>query len=179
MKTYLGNAFIGFALGVAVSIGSMIVWQRFQPPAVEGKVAPAIANLPTETIPIKSVKVYVPAAKKKLDLPKDVQADPTAHVTAATTVTCDDRDKTVTSVLNDDGRTTMFVKSNPLPWFQREKTTQFSLDYGQKQATTGFIYRLGARADLLQIKSLHAGINGSLDSNGAWFYGVGVRFTIR
>jgi len=176
MKTYL----IGFALGIAVSFGGMAAWQNLQPPAVEGKTAPAIAGLPTEIIPIKSVKVFVPAAKKKLDLPKDVQADRALHVTGATTVACDERDKTVSSVLSEQtGETEMFVKLDPLPWFARERTTDLSLDYGFKRDVTAPVARLGARVDLVQIKGAHLGVNGSLDSGGGYFYGVGVRVNFR
>ena len=170
---------IGFALGLVVAIGGIALWQHFQPPAVEGKTAPAIANLPTEDIPIKSVKAFVPAAKRKLDLPKDVQDDPAAHVTGATTVTCDERDKTVSSVLNDDGSTKMFVKQEPLPFFRTEKTTDFSLGYGFKNNTGGAVGRLGATLDLFQIKAAHLGFNSLLYSDRDYFYGVQIHIPIR
>jgi hypothetical protein len=32
------------------------------------------------------------------------------------------------------------------------------------------------REDLLQVKALHLGLNASLDTDGAWFVGVGVGY---
>ena len=167
----------GFILGL-IAAGGIALWNHTAP-AVEGKTAPAIANVAKETIPIKSVQVFTPPAKKKLDLPKDVQADPAAHVTGATTVTCDDRDKTVSSVLNEDGNTRMFVKAEPLPWFRQEEALGLTLDYGKKRDTDGSTLRAGVRLDLAQTKALHFGLTAAADGDSDWFYGVGIRFTIR
>ncbi len=175
MKNYL----IAFALGALASFGVMAAWQHAQPPAIEGKTAAAIANVKTETIPIKSVVAYAAPAKRKLDLPKSVQDNKDDHVLAAVTVDGAANNKTVTAVIDAEGKTELYIKNEPSPWLASEKTTEFSLDYGQKRATTGFIYRGAIRLDLLQIKALHAGINASADSDGAWFAGVGVRFMIR
>jgi hypothetical protein len=175
MKNYL----IAFALGVLTSFGGMVAWQHAPPPAIEGKTAPAIANVKTETVPIKSIVAYTAPAKRKLDLPKAVQDNPNDHVTSATVVTGDARDKIVTAVIDAEGNTMMYVQPQPLPWFAREKTTEFSLNYGYKRDAVQPVTRFGVTADLLQIKALHAGINASADSDGAWFAGVGIRLTIK
>ncbi len=170
------NYVIGFILGLIASAGITLFHHS---PAVEGKPAPAIAKLPTETVPIRSVKVYIPAAKKKLDLPTEIQLNPSDHVTAATTVLCYDRDKTVTSVINDDGKSTLFIKEEPLPWFRPEEGLGLTLDWGQKRGSDVSVLRAGVRLDMAQTKALHFGVTSSVDGDHDWFYGVGIRIAIR
>ena len=165
----------GFIFGL-LAAASITLWHHT--PAVEGKIAPAIASVPKETIQMK-VAVFIPPAKKKLNLPIEIQLNPTDHVTAATTVTCDDRDKTVTSVLNEDGTSKLFVKQEPLPWFRKEEAATLTLDWGQKRTSDTSMLRAGVRLDLAQTKALHFGLTAAADSDRDWFYGVGVRIAIR
>lgn len=159
-----------------------LVWNYFKvdpapvntsTPAIK---APQVAAIPHQDITPPHVSVYAPAAKKKLDLPPEVQADPKQHVIEATVVASDDHPQTITTVIDDQtGEVQTFVRREPLPWLAAEQRGELRLDVGIKNALAR-VGRITLREDLLQVKALHAGLNASIDTDGQYFAGGGVGY---
>ena len=85
----------------------------------------------------------------------------------------DERQHTVTTVINTEtGVPETFDRVEPLPWVAVNTKTQVGVFYGVKQGTP--VARLQAEQEFLQIKALHFGAIGSLDSDATYFAGVGV-----
>jgi len=170
---------IGFVAGLlTAAIIAAIIHFRHGQPAVVAALAPELANLKTEDVPIKSVKAYPHQAKRKLNLSAAVQANKDEHVVAATKID-PDRPRTVTAVLDTHtGASSLYIRNDPRPWFAPSMRAELALDYGYKRDRDAPVFRAGARVDLLQIKALHFGLTGSVDSDSAWFVGAGIRLAI-
>lgn len=137
-----------------------------------------IADTGTETIKPQDCAVVVakPGAKKKLDLPPEVQADPKKHVTTAVIIQPDERPQSVVSIFNEaTGTTDMLTQRLAYPWLAIEQRGQLWAGYGLKPngERAG---RILLREDLLQLSALHLGAHASIDTDGQWFAGVGVGY---
>lgn len=160
-----------------------LAWRYFTPkPAPVGEWKPAtqdkrVSGTPTKTIkPPGGVVVYDPPAKEKLDLPDEVKKDPKKHVTAAVTVPPDEHPQSVVTIFDEStGQTTALTQRMEFPLLATEQRGQVWLGYGLRNGGTR-VGRILLREDLLQVKSLHLGLNASLDTDGAWFVGVGVAY---
>lgn len=165
---------------ILLLIGGVLLWLgKPAPPAPvhqwhPAKPDPVLRNVPTQDIIPPKVKVYAPAAKKKLKLPDPIQEDPHTYVLTSARLPNDTHPQTVTTVINDQtGEVSTITRREPLPWLAIEKTGELRLDYGIKRGLDR-VARLTFREDLLQVKAFHAGINVSIDSDGEYFLGVGV-----
>ncbi|MFA6064051.1 MAG: hypothetical protein WC736_15790 [Gallionella sp.] len=122
------------------------------------------------------VPVYKPEAKNDLDLPPDVIADPNKYVAAAVTIPRDTHPHTVTATIDaKTGVIDMFDRRDPLPWLAAEQTCYVRLSYGVR-TDIGQVYRLSGSENLLSIKALHFGVDGSLDSDGQGYVGAHVDY---
>lgn len=120
------------------------------------------------------VPVYTAPAKKKLNLPPAIHDDPNKYVLTSTKLPNDTHPHTVTTVIDArSGEVQTITRREPLPWLAAEQTGELRLDVGIKRGLVR-VGRLTLREDLLQVKAFHAGINTSLDSDGAWFAGAGI-----
>jgi hypothetical protein len=170
------------AASFALSVAIIAAWFHFRmPPPPVGAVtsaieSPRVADTPKEDIKPPKVAVYTQPAKKELGLPADVQADPHKHVLDAEVVKPDDHPTTVVTVIDDlTGKVETTVRREPLPWLAAEFRREVRIDYGMKRGGVK-VERLSFRADLLQMKSVHAGINANLDSDGDYFVGGGLGY---
>lgn len=138
--------------------------------------APQIKYVPKEVVKIQYVTVYKEAAKQKLDLPLEIKNDPAQHVVDSTVVQSDLHPQTVTSVIDEKtGEIKTVVRLEPLPWLAAEQHGSIGVGYG---LTSGLMqgFALNAHEDLVQIKALHFGVDGSMFTGGAYFAGVGVAY---
>jgi hypothetical protein len=130
----------------------------------------------TSTINPKRVAVYNPPAKDKLDLPDQVKNDPSKHVTSAVIVKSDERPQSVVTIFDQTtGQTTALTQRMEYPLLAAEQRGQIWIGYGQRNGGQ-MVGRILIREDLLQVKALHAGVNATLDADGAWFAGAGVGY---
>lgn len=150
-------------------------WPRHVPPVSVPVIAkPALPKVQKETIQAK-VSVYKPVAKKKLNLPKSVQDSPTKHVVDASRVAPDFHPHTITTVLDSEtGDVTTYDTKETLPWLAPGHMGGVGVFYGLKDGKpTGQVY---AWHDLLQAKSLFAGVRASLDQDGTNYVGGYVEY---
>jgi hypothetical protein len=177
----------GLVLAAACAFGIYSVALRFMPPEPEVAVATlaptasAVKKVKKVTAPVKSVEVYAPEAKANLKLPPAVIADADKQVTSATTVRPSERSITVTSVLDTaTGETVAYQKAEPLPWFAVEARGEARFDYGYKVQPGPLearpVGRLSVTHNFVQVKGFHVGVNGSVDTDGGAFGGVGIGY---
>ncbi len=140
------------------------------PPAQE---TPAPATIPVD---IKVVYVYPPEAKGKLGLPPTVATDPAKQVTATGKLNAEERPYTLTAVLDTgSGRSEVYARPDPQPWLGFSDHGAAGLSYGYQNGQP--VFRLAAHQDFIRAGALRAGVNATLDSDGDWFAGLGVRAT--
>lgn len=159
-----------------------IAWWYYTPPSAPveewkpAKQDKRLSGTSTKTIkPPGGVVVYDPPAKEKLDLPDEVKKDPKKHVTAAVTVPSDEHPQSVVTIFDEStGQTTALTQRMAFPLLAAEQRGQVWLGYGLRNGAR--VGRIMLREDLLQVKALHLGLNASLDTDGAWFVGVGVGY---
>lgn len=150
---------------------------------VVAKPAPAVAKVPTvEITPAAPVKVYAPAAKAKLKLPAEVQADQNKYVLTASHVAPDSRPHTVTTVIDQQtGDATTYDTAEPLPWLAVDLHGEAGLLYGVKNGYPAV--RFEARQNLLDVKAIKIGIEATADQpttgplRADYFVGVGAKYT--
>lgn len=138
--------------------------------------APQVAPLAKEPAKVPQVYVYPKKAKESLNLPQPIKDDPTKQVIEATRVQCDEHPQTVTTIVDTTtGKTETLVRVEPLPWLAAEQHGSIGVGYG---LTSGLMrgWALNAHEDLLQIKALHFGVDGSVFTGGAYFAGIGVAY---
>lgn len=118
-------------------------------------VADEIQGAATETIK-PSAPITVIAGKKikeKLNLPDTVVKNDAALVLGAATTNADGHSHTVTAVLDEKtGKTVMYDRVDPLPWFQFLTKGRVGAYYGTNQ--DGAAAMLLAEQDLVAIKAL-------------------------
>lgn len=138
--------------------------------------APEVAKEEKTEVAIKpSVKVYKPAVKRSLKLPESVTQDKDQHVIASSKTANDERQHTVTTVINQNtGEVQTFDRTEPLPWLSVNTKSEIGVYYGMKSGEP--TVRIEGRQELLQIKAVHVGAIASADmvrGNTDGFVGVG------
>ena len=167
------------ALFLGIVIGAMLC-SKNSAPAGEWKQAKQdnrVKGEPTQTIKPKDCKVVViaGAAKEKLELPLEIKQDTTTHITSAVTIPSEERQQSVVTLFNETtGRTDTYTQTLQYPLLAIEQRGQLWLGYGMTRS--GQVGRILFREDLLQVKALHLGMNATVDTDGAWFAGVGVGY---
>jgi len=138
-----------------------------------GFATPAIPTAKTETLPIQTIKVFAPSAKKKLKLPAAVKPD--QHVIAASRIEPDAHPKTLITLVDaETGEFETIERVEPLPWIAASKPGSVGAYYGIKRDAASPIVRVVVQQSFLQIKALRFGGMASADSDGEVFAGVGV-----
>jgi hypothetical protein len=143
-------------------------WVYFKPQPmppgvhVEAPVSHIIEDIGQTTVQTKPVLVYKPAAKEELQLPATVQADVDKHIVAATTTPNDERQHTVTTVLDSGtGKFTTYDRVEPLPWIAVTTKSEIGAYLGLKNGQPAV--RLAGHQEFLQVKSVHFGAVGTAD----------------
>jgi len=169
-------------IGGLLLIIMSLIWYIFTPkPASVGEwhqepSAPEIKGIPKENITPSKVAVYSPIAKSKLDLPPDVQNDKDKYVLSTSKLPTDTHPQDVVTIIDKNtGNTETLVRREPYPWLAAEQSGEFRFDYGMKNGGVK-VGRFSLHEDLIQVKALHAGINGSLDTDRTYFAGVGLGY---
>ncbi len=165
---------------VGIVGGAVLLWYAMLPAPEpvgawrEGEPARALKQAQRATVAPPKVAVYAAPAKQRLDLPPAIQQDAHQHLLAATRVPASDHPQTVATLLDDQsGHTQTLVRREPLPWLAAEQRGELRVDYGVKNGMRQ-VLRLSLSEDLVALKALHAGVQASLDSDGAAFVGAGV-----
>jgi hypothetical protein len=168
------------AIIVMVLVAGLVLWLFKPTPQPVDSWHPAepdkrLSDVPRVDITPPKVPVYTAPAKRKLKLPDEIKDDPNKYVLTSARLPKDTHPQTVTTVIDaQTGEVQTLYRSEPHPWLAVEQTGELRVDYGIKSWSGLRVVRLSLREDVLQIKSFHAGINASIDSDGAWFVGVGV-----
>jgi len=164
---------------MAAAVGIWFITRKPEPPAAAPQVAvpaQAIAEEKPEIIHPKAVQAYSENAKQKTAIPQAMKEDKTVAILDSSTIPESQHSETVTTTLNTEtGQVITLVAANPTPWLAGESTGEARIDFGLKN---GFrrVGRLSATEDLFQVKSLHLGISGSLDTDGEYFIGGGISY---
>jgi hypothetical protein len=172
----------GFFYGVVTGMAVVAAWIAIRaleaPPAHEGSVSPVIAAQTAVVEACTKIAVYSPKTKKDLRLPKDVQDDSKQKVVAAIDILDDGHDHTVSGVYSfDTGVVKLYDQQHQLAPFAFTSAKALFVDYGIKNSKT--VLRFGGEYDVLRIGSLHGGATLHVDSDGAYFAGVGLRASWR
>lgn len=164
MKLYLA----AMAVAAIAAVGFVIYWNASPAPWETAPESPQLRQIDNIDLVVPKIRVYAPKAKKALQLPPEVQSNPDKHVVSA----IDCGDKTAVTVIDQrTGETDLLIQKKPLPWMAFERHGQVRLDYGSNG--TRQITRLSIQQDLIQVKALHGGISATLDSDRAFFVGIG------
>jgi len=170
------RAIMTVAAALAACIGcAWLIWEwqsRPAPPPVSVSVplppAPQAENKPTERVVVKTVVVY---KDRPVPLPG---AATTEKVTATARLEAEERPYTLSATLDTEtGQSRIWAQAEPLPWLAITTRGEAGLAYGLRDGDP--VWRLSARQDMLQIKAARLAGVASLDSDGQWFAGVGVR----
>lgn len=169
-------------LGVVIAIGTGVYFYFKPEPAptnvhVEAQDAPQVVRETTVPVVVnKPVQAYRPEVKRKLKLPDAVQANPAQHVVASSRTAPDERQHTITTVLDTGtGEFTTVDRAEPLPWIAVSTKTEVGAFYGVKNGEPAF--RVQAQQELLRVKALHIGAVASADmvrGDVDTYVGVGV-----
>ena len=172
------NQYLPYLIIAILIAGGWRLVDHFLPPDAPvnqyqtAPVAPQVAHVKTITIQPAQVKVYAPEAKQKLNLPADVQSNPSIYALSATRIKPDLRPQTIVTTLDaSTGEAITYARRDPLPWLAAQQTGELRLDYGYKGISP--VMRLSAREELLQVKALRLGVIGTIDSDGQFFIGAG------
>lgn len=158
---------VELVLAAAVAAFAWLYWQEIHSrPAVGetvvAKQAPEVAKIDKEVVSVPHVVAYKPEAKKKLNLPADVQADKSVAVTSATKVKPDIRPVIVTTAINaETGETTAYETRQPLPLAAIDTRGEAGIILGYRSGEPAV--RLEARQALFDIKAVKFGVVGSYD----------------
>lgn len=167
-----------FGVLFAGLVALALVWSYFKVDPAPVKTwtpatkAPQVAAIPHQDITPPHVSVYASAAKKKLDLSPEVQADPHKHVLDAAVVPGDGHPITIIPLFDDQtGGVQMFVRHEPSPWLAAEQRGYIRFGYGIKNEQQQ-VGRLAGSINLVQIKAFHAGFDGTLDTDWQRYVGA-------
>jgi hypothetical protein len=170
-------------VGVAAVAAAVALWFSFKKPDIaphsapmEAPAAAVVEDVTPQPIQPAKVTAYPARVKQKSNLPDAMKQDPNVVVLDSSAVGASDQDQTVTSTLNTQtGEVATIVSENPNPWFQPEAKNEARLSYGVKNGMKQ-VTRASIGADLLQIKAIHLGFSGSVDSDGSFFMGAGIAY---
>ncbi len=166
-----------------MAVSAVAIYFHFKPePAptgihLEARPAPELSKVPHASVSIaKPVRVYAPAAKRKLNLPEAIKSDPDKHVIASSKTANDERQHTITTVIDAaTGEATTLDRVDPLPWIAPNTKTELGMYYGYRNGTPAL--RVQGSQELLQVKALHLGAIANADvmpGQVDTFVGVGV-----
>lgn len=142
---------LGIVLGLMFATG-YVLWKASQTPeAVPGTVTPEIRGQ-VATPEVRTVYVYRDAKK-----PKGATGE---ILTAVKTQT-----GTATALLDETGRASIVLQTDPLPWLARESAHEVTLIYGSMDHET--VKRLGYRWEFLRVKRLHLGLTAETNLGAA------------
>jgi len=165
-KYYLsGSAVVTGAIVVAIAYG--IAWYNRAPEippgvTVEATTAPEVKKEEKVEVATAPVKVYKPAVKRTLKLPESVVADNDQHVIASSKTANDERQHTITTVINQQtGESQTFDRVEPLPWVAVNTKSEIGIYYGMKAGEPAV--RIEGRQELLQVKAAHLGAIANAD----------------
>lgn len=152
----------------ALILAALIAWTFWPRPVPEvGKAEPLPPVKEVRAIEkvverVKYVKVYPPEVKAKLNLPEPVVNDAAKKVIATGKLDADERPYTMTAVLDTEtGDSQVYARPDPLPWIGPGRRGAVRLTQWHDGVT-----QFDVSHDLLQIKSLHAGVSGMVDTSG-------------
>lgn len=189
VKTFIAHPAVRIPLEIALVIGLSICWFYFKPtPEKAGQVIVATPAKEVKRVPVVDTKivsgtvaVYKGGAKlkKKLTLPKAIVDDAKKEVLASSKIPTGEHSHTVTTVIDTDtGRSTTYVRADPLPWIALESRGEVGMYAGMKDGQQAV--RVQVRQDFVQVKALHAGMVGSVDMvtglKASYFVGIGVSY---
>lgn len=174
-----------FAKWIVVAVVAALLWvtTQTQKPGPVGEVrdaqtAPEVAGIAKEEITPAKVKVLPKSAKSKLNLPSDVQANDALHVLDASALPGNDHPVVVTHLLDQStGDTRTLIEQKPYPLIQSESENEAIILAGVKNGGKK-VLRFGASADLVQIKAVHIGAHATMDTDGQYFAGGGLRIPL-
>lgn len=159
---------------VLVCFGAAVgwwIWGGQTGTAVQSTPAPQVSGLSPVIVPTKQVKAMPPAAKRKLNLPDPVRANPAQHVVSASRVDPDIRPHTITTVLDvETGQTATYDTPEPMPWASITPRGEAGVAYGLRDGSP--MGRLFLRQGLVNVKAARVGLEGQVDQDGRWFAGV-------
>lgn len=135
---------IGFILGLLVAAGYS-AWRASQAPeSVPGAITPEIQRQ-VATPEARTIYVYRDAKK------------PTGTPISSDVLTAVRTDfGTATALLDDSGRASIVLQTNPTPWFGRKRQQTVTVVYGSMAGE--MVSRLEYRYDLWQVKNLNIGL---------------------
>lgn len=171
----------GIVAGLLIA-AAVWAWQTVKPslPAVLAPPAEKIAQVRTETKACTTVQALAEPAKKRLGLPESVRRDPQASVLAAADVPRTDSPLIATPLLHrDTGVTEIYFTPQPRPWLASDRRWLVGGFYVARDEATEPVGELVGLYDVFQIKALHVGVLGHLDTTGRRALGVGLWATGR
>lgn len=139
------------------------------PPAPEVRTVEKIVERP------KIVYVYPPESKAKLNLPPAVIQDSAKKLITTGKLQAEERPYTLAAVLDaETGESEIYARPDPLPWIGPGRRGAVGIAYGltSGEPTT----RAYAYHDLLQVKTVHAGLRAEADQRGEWWAGGYVEY---
>ncbi len=160
---------------VLVCFGAAAGWWIWgdQTRTAQSTPAPQVKGLPTVTVPTRQIQALPPVAKRKLNLPAAVRANPAQHVVSASRVDPDIRPHTITTVMDaETGQTSTYDTPEPLPLVSTTTRGEAGIAYGLRDGVP--MGRLFLRQILVDIKAARVGLEGQVDQDGMWFAGVTV-----
>jgi len=174
-----------FAKWIVVAVVAALLWvtAQTQKPGPVGEVrdaqiAPEVSGIEKEEISPAKVKVLPKSAKRKMNLPSDVQANDALHVLDASSLPENDHPVVVTHILDaESGETRTLVEQKPYPLIQSESENEAIILAGVKNGGKK-VLRFGVSADLVQIKAVHIGAHATMDTDGQYFAGGGLRIPL-
>lgn len=139
------------------------------PPAKEAK------HVKKAPVHPKSVMAYPDKLKADMRMPAPVAHDPNEKLITTGHLSADARPYTLMTTLNTEtGESTISARPDPLPWLAPGRRGAVGVAYGlQDGKPTAQLY---GYHDLLQVKSLYAGVRGEVDQHAQWFAGGYVEF---
>ena len=170
-----------YTVALIVASAALAAWVYFKPqpmpPGVHVEASPAkfVRDVEKTPVVIERAIVYKPEAKRELKLPETIKADDKKHVVASTTTPNDERQHTVTTIVDSGtGEFTTYDRVEPLPWIGVTTKSEVGAYLGLKNGEPAV--RIAGRQEVLQIKSVRIGAVASVDitqSDVDSFVGIG------
>ena len=168
---------LGIVIGALLcSVGAALLKVKPSAPSTTAQPAPELAGEKTTTLKCKPVIVYRDKVAEKLGVP----AATGEHVVASAKLPGDSHPRTVSALYNEEtGTTRLFDRRDKLPWLAFARNYEFGVAYLARDSQSGAVWRGDVVIELLQAKSLHAGLVGAADSGGGWYSGARVWYSTR
>ena len=169
--------------GVGILLAAILLWFTMQHHQAAPVGVPQAATQAPETAGVKKVdiapqkvEVYPDRVKKKMNLPQAEKDNPEIAVLDSSKIAGDYHPQTITTTIDKNtGETKTTVVVDPYPWFAATNQKEARILYGLKNAGR-FVGRVQFTDDFFQVKAVHLGFNGSVDTDGQFFIGVGASY---